>query len=239
MRQLSQYAQKRVEAVGQNKETGEYIVLLRDGYVFKGRYIQGEIRGYSQISCWTVAEIKESCKKIYIQEGVGFVKGQEDLEQEYSRILKEESKELVKTLERVTEKLQSQGFQKELKETLDKALEKSKEKMASPEWQQEIQEQAWRNIFKEIGACIQYCGKEETYNRYFRAAEDAEFKEKSHQAQKILEVQKSKRNVDWIIPYTLNKKEGFLVQMKKGLKNPVFIQNADELRAALENLALC
>ncbi len=241
MNQLSQFAKERVEIVAQDTETKKYYINLKEGYVFKGRFFQGEIRGYGGIVCDTVQQVKKNLQKRSIQEGICFKKGDEKLEKEYRQIIEKENASMTKTLEKATNYLESEEGQNYVKETFKEAIEKSKEKMASQEWQEEIEKKAWNSVLKELNATIQYAGKEETYKRYFGGVKDEDFEKKSLQAQEILHEQKrAGRNlIDWIIPYVFNSKDGFLVQMKKGLKNPVFIQNADELRVTLENLALC
>lgn len=238
MNTLSQFAKERVDIIVQEEETKDYFISLKEGYVFKGRYFQGDMRGYGLMKCRTVAEVKKSVRKNSIQKGVSFKQGQEDLEQEYHKILKEEEKSWDETLEKMTEDLKSEERQKQLKEMINEVFEKSKEKMASPEWQEEIRKQAWNNVLKELNATIQYAGKEETYKRYFSVIKDEEFEKRSLQAREILDDQKreGRKLVDWIIPYVLDSKDGFLVQLKEGIENPLFIQNATELKATLERL---
>ena len=116
MNTLSQFAKERVDIIVQDTETKEYFISLKEGYIFNGRYFQGELRGYGLMKCRTVAEVKRSVRKNSIQEGISFKQGQEDLVQEYQKILKEEEKSWIETLEKETEDLKSEEFQRQLHE---------------------------------------------------------------------------------------------------------------------------
>lgn len=84
---LPKHAQRKVLAVIQEEDTKIYYIILKEGYCFEARRINGEMRGYGTMPCKTQKDVMRWCRMSWIQDGRCLKKYEDEAIQTYLSML--------------------------------------------------------------------------------------------------------------------------------------------------------